>query len=90
MPRRSILSAVEKEGLIAIPIDKEGLIERYTLCEKDISWVNQRRGDQNRLGMAIQICLLRYPGQGLLPNSPTQVPNELVTWVAKQLNINPD
>ena len=48
----SILSAVEKEGLIAIPIDKEGLIERYTLCEKDISWVNQRRGDQNRLGIA--------------------------------------
>ena len=90
MPRRSILSAVEKEGLIAIPIDKESLIERYTLCEKDISWVNQRRGDQNRLGMAIQICLLLYPGQGLLPNSPTQVPNELVTWVAKQLNIDPD
>lgn len=90
MPRRSLLTAAEKEGLIAIPIDKEGLIERYTLCEKDISWVNQRRGDQNRLGMAIQICLLRYPGQGLLPNSPTQVPNELVAWIAKQLNINPD
>ncbi len=62
MPRRSILSAAERSSLFALPVGRDDLIRHYTLNEFDRSLVRQRRGEANRLGFAIQLCLLRYPG----------------------------
>lgn len=39
----------------------------------------------NRLGFAVQLCLLRFPGQGLPTNGI--VPNDLLYWIGRQLNI---
>jgi TnpA family transposase len=49
--------------------------------------IRQRRGDANRLGMAVQLCLLRFPGQGLLPDA--SVPVSLVHWIGRQLRTDP-
>jgi hypothetical protein len=49
MPRREILSLAQREALLAIPVDRAGLIEHYVLSEQDISLVRQRGGDHNRL-----------------------------------------
>ena len=32
------------------------------LTESDISLTKQKRGDANRLGFAVQLCYMRYPG----------------------------
>jgi len=56
MPRRSILSAAERESLLALPDSRDDLIRRYTLTESDISIIRQRRGTANRLGFAVQLC----------------------------------
>ncbi|MGR9727026.1 DUF4158 domain-containing protein, partial [Escherichia coli] len=37
----------------------------YTFNDSDLSLIRQRRGDANRLGFAVQLCLLRYPGYAL-------------------------
>ena len=37
----------------------------YTLFETDLEAVSVRRGAANRLGFALQLCLLRYPGRPL-------------------------
>jgi hypothetical protein len=37
MPRRSILSATERESLLALPDNRDDLIRRYTLSESDLS-----------------------------------------------------
>ncbi len=76
MPRRSILSAAERASLLALPDTEEELIRHYTFNERDLSLIRQRRGDSNRLGVAVQMCLLRFPGQGLLPDAtvPTFLP----------------
>ena len=68
MPRRSILSASEKQSLIALPDNQAEFIRCYSLSEADISIIKQRRGDANRLGFAIQLCYMRYPGIVLGPN----------------------
>ncbi len=44
MPRRSILSAAERESLLALPDNRDDLIRRYTLSESDLSIIRQRRG----------------------------------------------
>ena len=44
MPRRSILSAAERESLLALPDTKDDLIRHYTFSESDLSIIRQRRG----------------------------------------------
>lgn len=86
MPRKSILTNSEKESLIDIPQNEEDLIRYYTFSENDFSFIKQHRGDANRLGFAIHLCYLRYPGQFLSPN---QIPHPFILEIAaKQLNIS--
>jgi hypothetical protein len=61
MPRRSILSAAERESLLALPATNDELIRHYTFSESDLPIINQRRGAANRLGFAVQLCYLRFP-----------------------------
>lgn len=86
MPRRPTLSAAERESLLALPNTEEELIQHYTFSEPDLSLIQQRRGDANRLGLAVQLCLLRFPGQGLLPDAV--VPISLLQWIARQLRLD--
>ncbi|MHB1180412.1 MAG: Tn3 family transposase [Sulfuricella sp.] len=86
MPRRSILSAAERESLLALPDAQDNLIRYYTFNELDLSLIRQRRGDANRLGFAVQLCLLRYPGHGLPVDAA--LPSAFVPWVARQLRID--
>ena len=87
MPRRLILSTNDRASLLALPDTKDELIRRYTFSEPDLSLIRQRRGDANRLGFAVQLCLLRYPGHGLLVDAV--LPPAFVQWVAHQLRIEP-
>jgi TnpA family transposase len=87
MPRRSILSPAERTGLLALPDSKDELIRHYTFSETDLALICQRRGEPNRLGLAVQLCLLRYPGQSLAVDAVLPAP--LLHWVGRQLRIEP-
>lgn len=65
MPRRSVLSLSERESLLAMPETDDQLIRHYTLSERDLSLIRQHRGAANRLGFAVQLCYMRYPGVAL-------------------------
>jgi len=88
MPRRSIFSTAERESLLAFPDTEDLLIRHYTLNESDLSIVRQRRGDHNRLGFAVQLCCLRYPGCAL--PTDTELPEPLLAFVGRQLHIEPN
>ncbi|MBU2821979.1 DUF4158 domain-containing protein, partial [Acidithiobacillus caldus] len=85
MPRRSILSAAERDNLLALPDAKEELIRHYTFSDTDLSSIRQRRGPANRLGFAVQLCYLRFPGVILGADEPPFPP--LLKLVADQLKI---
>lgn len=55
MLRRSILSATERESLLALPQEQDELIQHYTLAESDLALVRQCRSEANRLGFAVQL-----------------------------------
>jgi hypothetical protein len=65
MPRRSILSAAERDSLLAVPDAKDELIRRYTFNDTELAVIAQHRGPANRLGFAVQLCYMRYPGVAL-------------------------
>jgi len=83
MPRRSILSPTERDSLIFFPCTQDELIRHYTFTESDLSIIRQHRGAANRLGFAIQLCCMRYPGImfGVNENPPPL----LLRFVAEQL-----
>ena len=83
MPRRSILSATERDNLMALPEGEDDLIRHYSFTESDLSLIRQRRGDANRLGFAVQLCLLRYPGYAMASDMP--VPDPVIDWIARQI-----
>jgi len=60
----------------------------YSLSDYDIEVVNRHRRDHNRLGFALQLCILRNPGCTL--NSMLDIPDNLIAYVAKQIDVNPD
>lgn len=86
MALRSLLTAAERSQILAIPTRAEDIAVHYTLSEADMSLIRQRRGDANRLGFAVQLCLLRHPGMALAED--TQVPLEVVSWLASRLAVS--
>lgn len=48
MPRRSILSASERESLLALLDTKDELVRHYTFSDTDLPIIRQRRGPANR------------------------------------------
>lgn len=60
MPTRELLSEAQRARLSALPeMDARELARHHTLSEADLTAVGVRRGAPNRLGFAVQLCLLR-------------------------------
>lgn len=60
----------------------------YTFTEHDIELINQHRRDHNRLGFAVQLCTLRYPGWSLA--NVKEIPASFLLFIAKQINVDPE
>ena len=88
MPRRSVLSTSDRAALLAPPVEDVDRIRLYTFSETDLALIRQRRGEANRLGFAVQLCLLRYPGTALEPEETVDA--ALVGWVATTLWLDPE
>jgi TnpA family transposase len=45
------------------------MIRHYMLSAADLAMIRRGRGDHHRLGLALMLCYLRYPGRPLCPSS---------------------
>ncbi|SDB71600.1 Tn3 family transposase [Belnapia rosea] len=87
MTRRTLLSAKGRARLFAIPTDRAEMAGHYVLDAADLVLVRARRRAANRLGFAVQLCLLRHPGTGLGPEERPPAP--MLAFVAEQLGVPP-
>lgn len=87
MPCRQILTPDQRERLISPPLDEAHFIRVYTLSAQDLERVHRRRRAQNRLGFAVQLCCIRYPGQVL--RSGEAPDPRLLAYVAQQIGVDP-
>ena len=88
MPGR-IFTPQERKRLDAFPseIAEADLIRYFTLSHSDLDLVRRQRGDQNRIGFALQLCALRY--MGFCPDDLEIVPTTALAFVADQLQASP-
>jgi TnpA family transposase len=82
---RPLLKVSHWSDSIGIPSDEEGLIRHFRLSGEDIDRVLARRGENNQLGFAVQLCLMRHPGRTL--SSAETLPSAMLEFVAQQLEI---
>jgi len=65
MPTRTLLSSEQRTRLFAIPSASVEMVRHYVLGAEDLALIRTKRRSINRLGFAVQLCLLRYAGLGL-------------------------
>jgi TnpA family transposase len=86
MPRRNLLSSEQRIRLFAIPTNPAEMARHYVLSSDNLAVIRTKRRPINRLGFAIQLCLLRYPGQGMGPSR--HPPLEMIAFMAQQLGLS--
>lgn len=88
MPRRHILTERQRSTLFDLPTDEDSLLKHYTLDDDDLDHIRERRRPENRLGFALQLCALRYPGRILYPRE--LIPKEVLSFIGAQIGIKED
>jgi TnpA family transposase len=88
--RPRVLTDEQRLWLTTIPPDlpPKELVRYYTLSPDDIAFIRRHNKDENRLGIAVQLCGLRYPGRRLVELLP--IPGNVLAYIAGQLGVEPD
>ena len=87
MGRRKLISAAEAQKLLGLATDEDNLIRHYTLDAADCLECELRRRDHNKLGFAVQLCVMRQTGRLLGENEES--PSAIVQYLADQLGVEP-
>src|SRR5258708_40247282 len=89
MPTRELLSPAQRAQMLCIPDDlSDQLLARYyTLSDDDLTLIKLRRRNQNRLGFAVQLAYLRFPGRTW--HASEEIPPRVLVYLADQLRLNP-
>jgi TnpA family transposase len=83
------LTAEQREEFMQIPSDSDwDLGTYYTFSQYDLDIINNHRRDHNRLGFAVQLAVLRFPGWSL--TDLKMIPDSMLSYIAKQVGVEPD
>ena len=88
MARRQRLSDAQIAELFDPPTEQRELVRHFTLSTADLATIRRCRGDHNRLGHALMLCYLRFPGRAL--RASERPPAILLAFVADQIRVLPD
>ena len=88
MARRRLLTPLQWQSLLGIPHDERSLVQHYTLNREELDLIAGKRLPQNRLGYAVQLCLVRHPGR--TPSPDETLPAPFLAYVAGQVDAQPE
>src|SRR6266516_6012866 len=80
-----LLTAEQRDAFERIPptLSERDLGRFYTLSARDLEIINRHRRPANRLGFAVHLGLLRFPGRTLA--DVPEVPARVFRYIAEQL-----
>ena len=88
MPRHELLSDEQRTEVLALPTGEADFIRRYALSADYLARINRFNKPHNRLGFAVLLCYLRYPGQEFGPDAKPDW--RLLGLVAGQVGVSPE
>ena len=83
MPPRYILSPQSRAALFYPPTDAAAIVRHYTFSPKDLALIRQRRRAANRLGFAVNLAYLQFPGR--VPGVDEAPPADMLAFIAAQV-----
>lgn len=87
MPWRDLWFPAQRAQVMALPTSLREYEDLYTLTAADLDFVTVHRTHTNRLGVAVQLCFLRYPGRAWAPEETT--PTAMLRFIAPQVGSEP-
>lgn len=89
MRGKELLTAEQREEFMHVPSSSNwDLGTYYTFSQDDLDIINNHRRDHNRLGFAIQLAVLRFPGWTL--SDLKIIPESVLCYIAKQIGVEAD
>lgn len=86
MGRRRLVNAAEAKVLFGLPADEDSLLRHYTLDPIDRLECEVRRRPHNKLGFAVQLCVMRHTGR--LLGEEEQPHATVIRYLADQLGVD--
>lgn len=80
-----LFSVEQREQFMKISEDELVLDTYYTFSKHDLKIINRHRKDENRIGFAIQLAVLRYPGWSY--THLKLVPKGVIRYIARQIGV---
>src|SRR3546814_1828542 len=65
VPARIPMTEKQRAALLALPDTEEAVVQHHSLDAADLAAIADARTPETRLGYALQLCCLRYPGRHL-------------------------
>ncbi|MBB2482445.1 Tn3 family transposase [Heyndrickxia sp. FSL W8-0423] len=84
---RELLTLEQRQDFMQIPEDEWILGTYFTFSKRDLEIVNKRRREENRLGFAVQLAVLRYPGWPY--THIKSIPESVIHYISKQIGATP-
>lgn len=84
---RELLTTDQRNLLMEIPEDDWIGGTYYTFSNQDLEIINKRRREENRLGFAVQMAVLRYPGWSY--THVKNIPDSVKRYISKQIKADP-
>lgn len=86
MPARIPMTQRQRSELLALPTTEEEVVRHYSLSDHDLASIAKSRSSANRLGYALQLCCLRFPGRYLRRDE--LLPAIMLDYIAEQVNVD--
>lgn len=80
---RELFSKEQRKLFMKYPEDEWTIESYYTFSKYDLEIIMKHRKEENKLGFAIQLAALRYPGWSYSSNKT--IPIEIIQYIANQV-----
>lgn len=86
MPARIPMTEKQRISLLALPDTEEAVVRHHSFDAADLAAVAQARTPETRLGYALQLCCLRFPGRHLRKGE--FLPAVMLDHIAEQIDVD--
>ena len=84
---RELLTKEQRLNFMKFPEDEWSIGSYYTFSKDDIEIIKKHRKEENQLGFAIQLAVLRYPGWPYMFNK--NIPETIIKYISDQIDTVP-
>ncbi|PAD75474.1 Tn3 family transposase [Paenibacillus campinasensis] len=89
MNAKEVLTQEQRRRFKSIPeANDPKAVQYYTFTQEQLDHILHHRRDHNRLGFAVQLALVTYPGWPLLHYET--IPHSTLAYIASQIHVSPD